>query len=209
MKDEEASRRAKRRQKFEPDNIGRSLGEVREAYKSAEAGNLPRPASSSFLAACTLHGPRAEPRAGLGEIRELHGIMCAFSHTHHVREKGVYSVSLLPPPLSSAAISSAVSSPLPPPPPPSPTPPVAIACACLRVEANASRKVLSKCHIHTAFIYPSIRERKAGVALSLCSERGTPHSRFLYNRRIPHSISRHSTYTLQFRTLTKPVDDTV
>ena len=134
--------------------------------------------------------------------------MCLSSHASRSREGRLFSFSasassllcshLLCRLLSSAASSAAFA-----------YPPIAIAYACLRVEANVSRKVFSKCHFHTAFIYPSIRERKAGVALSLCSERGTPHSRFLYNRRIPHSISHHSTYTLQFRTLTKPVDDMV
>ena len=159
---EEASRRAKRRQKFECDNIGRSLGEVREAYKSAEAGNLPRPASSSFLAACTLHGPRAEPRAGLGEIRELHGITCAFSRTRRVREKGVYSVSLLPPPLSSAAISSAVSSPLPPPPPPSPTLPLpSPTLACALKPTRRARYSVSVIFIQRSFTPPSVSARPA------------------------------------------------
>ena len=68
-------------------------------------------------------------------------------------------------------------------------------CSCTCFKSISGRKESGKCIIRAPLIYPSIEQRK-GVAFAL---RGVPQAHnYFVSRRTHHSISRHSTYTLQY-----------
>ena len=68
-------------------------------------------------------------------------------------------------------------------------------CSCTRFKSIPGRKESGKCIIRAPLIYPSTEQRK-GVAFAL---RGVPQAHnYFVSRHIHHSISRHSTYTIQY-----------